>query len=86
MTLYDDSYKYVDLKSKFKDLGLSYSGRKVDLINRLKAYFSALLLDRSRWIENTQYVPGIILPTTIQISNYINHTLKPKIFDFYILI
>jgi hypothetical protein len=36
--LYDDTFKKVVLQAKCKELGLSYAGRKADLIERLNDF------------------------------------------------
>ena len=50
------------------------------ILSILRIYQQENIKDKeNRPIPNPDYFEGIILPTTRQINNYVNNTLKPKV-------
>ena len=81
-----------DLKEK-KEWGINLSTKQVidklfragtksagKILSVLRIYQQETVKDKeNKLINNPDFVPGIVLPSTRQIVNYVNNTLKPKV-------
>jgi hypothetical protein len=88
----EHNHSDADLKEK-KEWGINLSTKKVidklfragtksagKILSVLRVYQQETIKDKeNKLIDNPDFVLGIVLPSTRQIVNYVNNTLKPKV-------